>query len=311
MGQGCNEEKLKKIIADVDDSGAGVIDWTGFLKIMRNQYPERQKGTQTSAKAVETKPPSSPTTTPAKTTTTSSPATKTTTPASTPAKSTTAPAKTTTSSTAPTKTTTTTSSTAKPTTTTQSSSTSSTKPATSTQSSSTSSTKPATSTQPSTASSKPATSTSGSTSSTAPAKGSSTSFGSAKPSSTTTGSNSSVGGHRVTNPPCAVCQKAVYPIEVIQALDGAYHKACFRCQEEGCGLVLSLKTFKGVNGKLYCQKHVPVHKPSQTHTMATLNATSAPKISKVQGIKKNERMTFAPGELSASDALDNADADSQ
>jgi len=107
-----------------------------------------------------------------------------------------------------------------------------------------------------------------------------------------------MGTHRTSNA-CGSCGKTVYSVEEIKALDQLYHKACFKCQGEGCGLVLNLKTFTGVAGKVYCTKHVPAMKATQTMDMATKNATSAPKVQKVQGIKKNERMTFAPGELKA------------
>jgi len=107
-----------------------------------------------------------------------------------------------------------------------------------------------------------------------------------------------MGTHRSANA-CASCGKTVYPIEEIKALDQMYHKSCFKCQGEACELVLSLKSFTGVAGKVYCAKHVPIMKATQTMDRATLAATSAPKVQRVQGVKKNERMTFAPGELKA------------
>jgi len=110
--------------------------------------------------------------------------------------------------------------------------------------------------------------------------------------------------HRSSPNACTVCGKSVYSLEELKTNDQLYHKNCFKCSEEGCGLVLNLKTFKAVGSKVFCTKHAPVNKPTQTTisgNMSTLHATSAPKLQKAQGIKKNERMTFAPGELKPMD----------
>jgi Ca2+-binding EF-hand superfamily protein len=66
---------------------------------------------------------------------------------------------------------------------------------------------------------------------------------------------SSTGGNK-----CASCSKTVYPVETINALNTVWHKGCFKCQEDGCGITLNLKTFKGSNGKIFCSKHVPAYK---------------------------------------------------
>jgi len=85
--------------------------------------------------------------------------------------------------------------------------------------------------------------------------------GSSSPStSTTTASpSSSPSGTKK----CASCGKTVYPVELINALSTSWHKGCFKCQAEGCGITLNLKTFKGSNGKIYCNKHVPAPKMAQ------------------------------------------------
>jgi Ca2+-binding EF-hand superfamily protein len=62
---------------------------------------------------------------------------------------------------------------------------------------------------------------------------------------------------------CASCGKTVYPVEKVDALNAFWHKGCFKCQAEGCGITLNLKTFKGHLGKIYCSKHVPSPKMSQ------------------------------------------------
>jgi len=272
MGQGCSPEKLKQIIDEVDDNKNGTVEWPGFLKIMRNMYAakfdDKYPTSTTTTSTQQTIVP-----TPTKSSTNNGiPPTKM---QSSPSKSSTTPVKNTANNT-PTKSTTTTSTPPKsPSTPPKSPST----PVKST-SSSTSTTSTTSSTQP-------------------PTK----SFGQTKPSTSTTNStpsSSTLSSHRGPQGGCASCGKTVYPIEEIRAMEQTFHKGCFRCQEEGCGILLNLKTFKGTSGKIYCSKHVPSSKPTQTPvsgSLATLNATSAPKLQKAQGIKKNERMTFAPGEL--------------
>jgi len=142
----------------------------------------------------------------------------------------------------------------------------------------------------------------------------STGFTPAKPATTpakspsSSGSSSSlsssgsvqVGGQRGSSTKCSACGKTVYPIEAVAAMDQVWHKGCFKCQGEGCGLTLNLKTFTGVEGKVYCKQHTPKLKPTQTTlqgSLVTSSQANAPKINKVQGIQKNARTTFAPGQL--------------
>ena len=126
---------------------------------------------------------------------------------------------------------------------------------------------------------------------TTPTKGSF--VGAQKPTGT---SGSSFGSHR-GNPSCQVCGNTVYPIEAINAIDKTWHKGCFKCQHEGCNLVLSLKTFKGDAGKVYCIKHVPKAKATYVQDMATKNAMNAPKLRKAQGIQRDVRLTFTAQEM--------------
>jgi len=97
---------------------------------------------------------------------------------------------------------------------------------------------------------------------------------------------------------CASCGKTVYPIEEIKAMDLIWHKACFKCQGEACGITLTLKTFKGHESKVYCAKHVPQLKATVgADSISMSSARNAPKVHKVQGIQKDSRRTFAPGKL--------------
>lgn len=105
-------------------------------------------------------------------------------------------------------------------------------------------------------------------------------------------------GAQKTNPKCEACGKTVYAVEAISAIEKTWHKGCFKCQEEGCGLTLNLKTYVGVEGRIYCAKHKPVNKPSQVSSLVMQSAINAPKPRRQQGVKKNARMTFAPGTLS-------------
>jgi hypothetical protein len=52
---------------------------------------------------------------------------------------------------------------------------------------------------------------------------------------------------------CAKCTKPVYPLEMVSALNKAYHKQCFRCTQ--CDTVISLKSFAAIEGDPYCKPH--------------------------------------------------------
>ncbi|CAM9386387.1 unnamed protein product, partial [Lampetra planeri] len=57
------------------------------------------------------------------------------------------------------------------------------------------------------------------------------------------------------NPPCARCNKTVYPIEKLSCLDKVWHKACFHC--EVCKMALNMKNYKGYDKRPYCNMHYP------------------------------------------------------
>jgi len=57
------------------------------------------------------------------------------------------------------------------------------------------------------------------------------------------------------NPPCARCNKPVYPVEKIVCLDQSWHNGCFAC--EVCKIKLTMKTYKGFQKRPYCAAHYP------------------------------------------------------
>jgi Ca2+-binding EF-hand superfamily protein len=74
--------------------------------------------------------------------------------------------------------------------------------------------------------------------------------------SSTASSNASSNAAKGANA-CARCGKTVYPLESLSAAGQIFHKQCFKCQGEGCGLLLTLKTFKGHGTNVYCVRHLP------------------------------------------------------
>jgi len=88
------------------------------------------------------------------------------------------------------------------------------------------------------------------------------------------------------NPKCTSCGKTVYSVEDVRIGDMHFHKWCVRCQGmEGdavCGLALTLKTANGIGGKIYCNKHKPVDKP----TALTVEGSMA-----LSNAKRNNEMT--------------------
>jgi len=88
------------------------------------------------------------------------------------------------------------------------------------------------------------------------------------------------------------CGKTAYPLESIAAAGQLWHKNCFKCQTEGCGITLTVKTFTEVMKCVYCPKHVPKDKPIQTTVdgnMALSNAKSAQKDSSSVNRVNNEQ----------------------
>ncbi|XP_010782077.1 LIM domain and actin-binding protein 1-like [Notothenia coriiceps] len=52
---------------------------------------------------------------------------------------------------------------------------------------------------------------------------------------------------------CVDCEKTVYPLERLVALQHVYHKSCFRCVH--CSTTLSLGNYASLHGKVYCKPH--------------------------------------------------------
>jgi hypothetical protein len=52
---------------------------------------------------------------------------------------------------------------------------------------------------------------------------------------------------------CAKCEKTVYSLEAVNALNKTFHKSCFRCKH--CDSVISLKSFAAIEGEPYCKPH--------------------------------------------------------
>ena len=93
---------------------------------------------------------------------------------------------------------------------------------------------------------------------------------------------------------CTKCGKTVYPNESVRAANGVYHKGCLKCTQ--CGLTLNLKTCVSHQSKPYCNAHVPKVGHTQVASVEMSSALNAPKAAaKVQGVAKDQRMTFAPG----------------
>jgi hypothetical protein len=75
---------------------------------------------------------------------------------------------------------------------------------------------------------------------------------------------------------CARCGKTVYATEAMRAVDKLWHKGCFSCAE--CHRTLTLATFKGCEGNIYCATHVPKPKASSGSVdIAMTHAMNAPK----------------------------------
>lgn len=59
---------------------------------------------------------------------------------------------------------------------------------------------------------------------------------------------------------CKTCGKSVYEAErlIVEEKNSrsVYHKGCFRCQEEGCTVILDLRNYGSINGLVYCKPHL-------------------------------------------------------
>jgi len=99
------------------------------------------------------------------------------------------------------------------------------------------------------------------------------------------------------NPKCHHCGKTVYHLELVAAIELFWHKTCFRCESEGCGVVLHLNSFESHGGKIYCHKHAPKEKRISTAVngdLVTMAAVTAPKLRRQTGVKKDTRTSFGP-----------------
>eukprot|EP00842_Homolaphlyctis_polyrhiza_P000716 jgi/Hompol1/1645/HPOL_001500-RA len=82
----------------------------------------------------------------------------------------------------------------------------------------------------------------------------------------------------MSSQPCGKCQKTVYPTEKMEAAGHWWHKACFKCNDEQCGITLNLKNFKAHEGAIFCEKHVPMPTHTQVaDSVAVVHALHAPK----------------------------------
>mmetsp|Transcript_17878 Transcript_17878/g.26626 ORF Transcript_17878/g.26626 Transcript_17878/m.26626 type:complete len:214 (+) Transcript_17878:94-735(+) len=76
---------------------------------------------------------------------------------------------------------------------------------------------------------------------------------------------------------CTKCGKTVYATEKLNILNQIWHKWCFKC--ETCSKRLTMQTFKGVQGHIYCEGCRPKPQATQTadrHDLNTIKA--APKV---------------------------------
>merc|ERR1712137_1136114 len=104
-----------------------------------------------------------------------------------------------------------------------------------------------------------------------------------------------MGHSTMSNPKCVVCSKTAYPLETVRYQENAYHKLCFRCQEEGCGTSLTLKGANGVGSKDFCNKHKPVDKPTATTVEGSMSLSNAKAAhANAQTLVSNEQRA-APG----------------
>jgi len=80
---------------------------------------------------------------------------------------------------------------------------------------------------------------------------------------------------------CKGCQKTLYSNDPSWSVEGSkWHKGCFKCSE--CKVTLVLRNAQVLKGVIYCEKHKPTDKPTQTADRADLNVIrAAPKIDTV------------------------------
>eukprot|EP01096_Ripella_sp_DP13-Kostka_P013273 TRINITY_DN573_c0_g1_i1.p1 TRINITY_DN573_c0_g1~~TRINITY_DN573_c0_g1_i1.p1 ORF type:complete len:188 (-),score=53.58 TRINITY_DN573_c0_g1_i1:76-591(-) len=89
---------------------------------------------------------------------------------------------------------------------------------------------------------------------------------------------------------CSSCNKTTYPLEGHKVgppgKETVFHKACFKCQNPGCGWKLTLGSYKYCDGKVWCANHEPMRGFSNaehqrgtfSETVEIQTATSAPRL---------------------------------
>lgn len=55
---------------------------------------------------------------------------------------------------------------------------------------------------------------------------------------------------------CPICTKTVYQNEATKYSGASYHRACFKCNEAGCGISLDQSTASAFADQVYCKKHI-------------------------------------------------------
>jgi len=77
---------------------------------------------------------------------------------------------------------------------------------------------------------------------------------------------------------CGKCSKKVYKTEEMKGGGKVYHKQCFKCSENGCGITLTTSSFMAGEGKVWCKKHIP--KPKHTATASDMHMKHAVNVPK-------------------------------
>merc|ERR1712232_319118 len=98
---------------------------------------------------------------------------------------------------------------------------------------------------------------------------------------------------------CNRCAKTCYQLEGVTVgppgKKQVFHKACFKCQNEGCNWQLTLTNYKFYEDKVYCTNHCPVtgfsnvkdgenwkaHGTTTTGAVSVERAMNAPKLNTV------------------------------
>jgi len=102
------------------------------------------------------------------------------------------------------------------------------------------------------------------------------------------------------------CEKTVYDLERITALDKNYHKSCFRCKH--CDNVLSLKGFAAIEGEPYCKPHyLALFKSKGNYAGITGGSTGSSGYNSSAGFKGMSNVLSAvsqPKELKKAETVD-------